>query len=87
MLSPTITEEVRKLSPSERLALIEYTSSLLRDDIGAEESLQVNKLETAQSFIRSLAEAGEDAIKNGAPELPCDFATNHDKYLYGNGAK
>jgi hypothetical protein len=82
MLDTRITEEVRKLSLSERLALIEFTFSLLKEDLKREKSEKKAESKSFTSVALRIAEAGESAIHNGATMLPVDFASNHDTYLY-----
>ena len=86
MLNSTITEEIQKLTPSEKIDLIEYTVSVFKKDLINQPEQKTNGRSLAV-LARSIAEAGEQALKNGAPELPSDFATNHDQYLYGIAKK
>ncbi len=55
-----------------------------RNVIQEEEDVNTQSLVT---FLLSIAEAGEEVLRNGGPELPNDLATNHDHYLYGKPKK
>ncbi|MBS4027169.1 MAG: hypothetical protein KGZ58_00910 [Ignavibacteriales bacterium] len=83
MLNQTFTNEIRNLSTSERLALVEFTFSLLKEDFQQKKSeKQINSFSISTISSR-IAAAGESAVQNGASSLPDDFASNHDTYLYG----
>lgn len=82
MLDTKIIEEVQKLSLSERLALLEFTFSLLKEDLKQKKSGKKVELSSFTSIAQRIAKAGENAINIGAPLLPVDFASNHDIYLY-----
>ncbi|MDI6765838.1 MAG: hypothetical protein QME52_03335 [Bacteroidota bacterium] len=82
MLDTKITEEVRKLSVTERLALLEFTFALLKEDLQRKKSEKKAESRSFTWIASCIADAGENAIHNGAPILPVDFASNHDTYLY-----
>lgn len=46
--------------------------------------LEKYEIGNLSEFALSIAKAGSEALENGAPELPSDFATEHDHYLYGS---
>jgi hypothetical protein len=83
MLNTKITEEIKKLSISERLALLEFTFSLLKEDLQRKKTESKTQPQSFASIASRIAEAGESAVHNGAPVLPSDFASNHDTYVYG----
>ncbi len=83
MLDTHLVESVKNLSSSDRIALVEYAVSLLRDDIASKPSSPLQEKQSLVSFLDQLSAAGEEALRNGAPPLPSDFAENHDYYLYG----
>lgn len=82
MLESKITEEVRKLSASERLALLEFTLSLFKEDFQQKKSEKKIESPSFASIASRIAAAGERALHNGATVLHGDFASNHDAYLY-----
>lgn len=82
MLDTKIIEEIKKLSSSERLALLEFTVSLLKEDLRRKKSEKKAESTSFISVAERIAQAGERAIEIGAPSLPVDFASNHDTYLY-----
>ena len=86
MLDTKITEQVRKLTASERFALIEFTFSLLKQDLQQRKSGTNADSESFVSTASRMAEAGANALRNGAPMLPSDFASNHDTYVYGKNS-
>lgn len=83
MINIQIIETIKELSPSERLALIEFTVSLLKKDMNNSKSETKTNDYSFTTLASEIAAMGEEAVANGAPVLPSDFASHHDTYLYG----
>ncbi|MBI5214471.1 MAG: hypothetical protein HY960_01820 [Ignavibacteriae bacterium] len=82
MLNPTITEQVRKLSPSERIDLIEFAVSLVKEDTVVQKKKLPQSQENVSDVLLSIAEMVDNIPESEVEKLPTDFATNHDYYLY-----
>lgn len=83
MQTTNIQKEIRNLSPVERLEVIEYMFSLLKEDFSFQKETTKEK-QPLTSIAQRIEAAGKEALQNGAPLPPTDLASHHNFYLYGN---
>jgi hypothetical protein len=81
MSETQILDAIKLLSPQQQISIVESTVSLLKNQI--ETSNGGRKKKTFAELAAEMSAAGEQALADGAPELPSDFAERHDYYLYG----
>ena len=82
MSASQIIEAIKRLSPTQQLAIVQSTLSLLQDEIDGNNNLSPAVEPATTSFVAEVVALGEEARRKGAPALPSDYAKNHDYYLY-----
>ena len=86
MIDSRIIDEVKMLTPSDKISLMEITASLLRQEMKKNDYKAEGKI-TFAMLASDIAESGKKALQLGGTILPRDFAINHDKYIYGKAAR
>ena len=80
MTNIQILEEIKKLSIPDQISVLEKILFFVKENITKKENFETTKT-SISSLANELSELGK-IHSSQKIQLPTDFATHHDKYLY-----